>query len=171
MAHAGARADVARISISHPERVLFAGAGTTKLGLARYYESIADWILPHLVDRPLTLVRCPAGVPASGARKGVDCIFMKHAKVWGPAPIRRVRIREKTKTGEDLIVDTVPALIGLVQMDSSRFTHGTRGSRAWSNRIASSSTSIPVSAPAGRWSSTRRSSSGGCSLRSTSTPS
>jgi bifunctional non-homologous end joining protein LigD len=117
MAHAGARADVARISISHPERVLFAGAGTTKLGLARYYESIADWILPHLVDRPLTLVRCPAGVPASGARKGVDCIFMKHAKVWGPAPIRRVRIREKTKTGEYLIVDTLPALIGLVQMD------------------------------------------------------
>jgi len=117
MAHAGARAEVAGVSLSHPERVLFPAARTTKLGLARYYESIADWVLPHLVDRPLTLVRCPAGVPAAGAAKGVDCIFMKHANAWGPAPIRRERIREKTKTGEYLIVDTLPALVGLVQMD------------------------------------------------------
>src|SRR6476660_6718242 len=117
MAHAGTRAEVAGVSISHPERVLFPAAGTTKLGLARYYESIADWVLPHLVDRPLTLVRCPAGVPAAGAAKGVACIFMKHAKVWGPAPIRRERIREKTKTGEYLIADSLPALVGLVQMD------------------------------------------------------
>jgi bifunctional non-homologous end joining protein LigD len=117
MARAEPRRDVAGVSISHPERVLFPAARTTKLGLARYYEAIADWILPHLADRPLTLVRCPTGVPASGARKGVDCIFMKHAKVWGPAPIRRERIREKTKTGEYLIVDTLPALVGLVQID------------------------------------------------------
>jgi len=111
------RAEVAGISLSHPERVLFPAARTTKLGLAQYYESIADWILPHLVDRPLTLVRCPTGVPASGARKGVDCIFMKHAKVWGPTAIRRERIREKTKTGEYLIADSLPALVGLVQID------------------------------------------------------
>jgi bifunctional non-homologous end joining protein LigD len=111
------RVEVAGVSLSHPDRVLFPAAGVTKVGLARYYERIADWVLPHLVDRPLTLVRCPTGVPASGARKGVDCLFMKHAKVWGPAPIRRVRIREKTKIGEYLIVDSLPALVGLVQID------------------------------------------------------
>src|SRR5919201_4148197 len=91
------RIDVAGVAISHPDRVLFPAIGATKLDLARYYEAIADWLLPHVADRPLTLVRCPAGVPANGATKGVDCIFMKHAKAWGPAPIRRVRIREKTK--------------------------------------------------------------------------
>ena len=117
MSRAERREDVAGVSLSHPDRVLFPAARTTKLGLAKYYEALADWILPHLVDRPLTLVHCPRGVPASGARKGVDCVFMKHAKVWGPAAIRRERIREKTKTGEYLIVDTLPALIGLVQMD------------------------------------------------------
>jgi bifunctional non-homologous end joining protein LigD len=105
------------VSLSHPDRVMFPAARLTKLGLARYYESIGEWVLPHLVDRPLTLVRCPAGVPAAGARKGVDCVFMKHAKVWGPAPIRRERIREKTKVGDYLIVDTLAALVGLVQMD------------------------------------------------------
>jgi bifunctional non-homologous end joining protein LigD len=108
---------IAGIGISHADRVMFGATRATKLDLARYYETVADWILPHLVDRPLTLVRCGNGVPAGGARKGVDCIFMKHAKVWGPPHIRRVRIREKTKVGEYLIVDSLPALIGLAQMD------------------------------------------------------
>ena len=111
------RVDVAGVSLSHPRRVVFPAAGVTKLGLARYYESIAEWVLPHLVDRPLTLVQCARGVPASGARKGVDCIFMKHAKVWGPSTIRRERIREKTKIGEYLIAESLPALIGLVQLN------------------------------------------------------
>jgi bifunctional non-homologous end joining protein LigD len=108
---------VAGIGISHPERVLFPGIAGTKLDLARYYASIADWIVPHLVDRPLTLVHCPKGVPPAGARKGVDCVFMKHAKVWGPSALRRVRIREKTKVGEYLIADSLAALVGLAQMD------------------------------------------------------
>jgi bifunctional non-homologous end joining protein LigD len=130
MVRAVERPQVAGIPVSHPDRVMFGGTGATKLDLARYYEAIADWILPHLKDRPLTLVRCGGGVPASGARKGVDCVYMKHAKVWGPAAIRRVRIREKAKVGEYLIADSLPALIGLAQMDvvelhtwNSRFRH------------------------------------------------
>src|SRR5438552_10320138 len=111
------RETVAGVSISHPSRVLFPAARVTKLDLARYYESIADWVLPHLIDRPLTLVHCPKGIPASGARKGVDCVFMKHAKLWGPSAIRRERIREKTKVGEYLVVDSLPALVSLAQMD------------------------------------------------------
>ena len=121
---------VAGVSISHPNRVLFPAEGVTKLGLAKYYESIADWVLPHLIDRPLTLVHCPKGVPAGGARKGVDCVFMKHSKLWGPSALRRERIREKKKTGEYLIADSLPALISLAQMDileihtwNSRCTH------------------------------------------------
>jgi bifunctional non-homologous end joining protein LigD len=108
---------VAGIGISHPDRMLFPAAARTKLDLAEYYDSVADWMLPDLVDRPLTLVHCPNGVPAGGARKDVDCIFMKHAKVWGPAAIRRVRIREKTKVGEYLIADSRSALVGLAQMN------------------------------------------------------
>jgi bifunctional non-homologous end joining protein LigD len=109
---------------------MFPAAGVTKLGLARYYESIADWVLPHLVDRPLTLVHCARGVPAGGARKGVDCVFMKHAKVWGPGTIRRVRIREKTKIGEYLIADDLAALVGLVQIDILEI-------HTWNSRFAS----------------------------------
>ncbi len=111
-----ARPIVAGVGLSHHERVLFPGVPATKLDLATYYGAIAEWVLPHLVDRPLTVVRCPNGVPMTGATKGIDCFYMKHSKVWAPPGIRRVRIREKTKVGTYLIVDTISALVGLVQM-------------------------------------------------------
>jgi bifunctional non-homologous end joining protein LigD len=109
------RVNVAGVSLSHPDRVLFPEADATKLDLAHYYETIADWIVPHLVDRPLTLVRCPNGVRA-GPTRSADCFYMKHSKVWTWPAIRRVRIREKTKIGEYLIADSLTALIALVQM-------------------------------------------------------
>jgi bifunctional non-homologous end joining protein LigD len=108
---------VAGVGISHPDRVLFSAADVTKLDLARYYESIADWVMPHLVDRPLTLVRCPTGIGAAGLKKTPECFYMKHSKVWAPPALRRVRIREKKKIGEYLIADSISALVGLVQMD------------------------------------------------------
>lgn len=109
------RVDVCGVSISHPERVIFPSIGVTKLDLARYYEAIADWMVPHVADRPLTLVRCPEGVTAATADAS-GCFYMKHSKLWAPAPLRRVKIREKTKVGEYLVADTPAALVGLVQM-------------------------------------------------------
>ena len=108
---------VAGVGLSHADRVVFPVAGATKLDLARYYDAIADWIIPHVADRPLTLVRCPNGVSATGPVKGVDCFYLKHSKVWTPFRLRRVRIREKTKLGEYLIADDLASLVGLVQMN------------------------------------------------------
>jgi bifunctional non-homologous end joining protein LigD len=105
---------VAGVPISHPDRVVFPQIGATKLDVAQYYETIGGWILPHVRDRPLTLVRCPTGAGTAAAPG--ECFFMKHSNVWAPAPIRRVRIREKTKLGEYLIADSVAAVVGLVQM-------------------------------------------------------
>jgi bifunctional non-homologous end joining protein LigD len=103
-------AEVAGVRISHPERVLYAELGLTKLDLARYYESVADRILPHLAGRPLTLVHCPAGIDR-------DCRFLKHSGVWAPPALRRVRIPEQKKVGEYLVADSLPALVALVQMN------------------------------------------------------
>ena len=106
----GDAAVVAGVRISHPERALYPDPRITKLELARYYETIAKWIMPHVIGRPLTLVRCPQGITS-------DCFYMKHSKVWAPEPLRRVQIQEKTKVGEYLIADTLAAVVGLVQMD------------------------------------------------------
>ena len=66
--------------------------------------------MPHVDGRPLTLVRCGEGI-AHG------CFFMKHSKVWSPPALTRVKIREKTKIGEYLVIESPEAIISLVQMD------------------------------------------------------
>src|SRR5204863_4535793 len=81
----GGEAYVAGVRLTHPDRVLYPPQGITKRDLALYYESIADWILPHVKGRPLTLVRCP-----EGAEK--ECFYMKHSGVWAPSALRRVAI-------------------------------------------------------------------------------
>ena len=100
---------VSGVRITHPARVLYPDLAASKLDIARYYAAISAWIVPHVKDRPLTLVRCPEGVAAS-------CYYMKHSKIWAPAPLRRVRITEKTKLGEYLIADDAAAVVALVQM-------------------------------------------------------
>jgi bifunctional non-homologous end joining protein LigD len=101
--------EVAGVVITHPDRVVYPDLKLTKLDIARYYESIARWIVPHVAGRPLTLVRCPEGL-------GGECFFMKHSKVWAPPALRRVRIKEKTKLGEYLIGDDISGIVGLTQM-------------------------------------------------------
>ncbi len=106
----GSAAEVAGVRLTHPERILYPDIGFTKLQLAKLYEGIAEWIMPHVVGRPLTLVRCPKGI-------GSACFYMKHAHAYAPEPLRRIRIQEKEKTGEYLIADSIAAVVGLVQMD------------------------------------------------------
>jgi bifunctional non-homologous end joining protein LigD len=107
---AAASADtVAGVRISHPERVIYPDLEISKIQFARYFERIADWIVPHVAGRPLTLVHCPAGIAA-------PCHFLKHAKAWGPSALRRVRIQEKTKVGEYLVADSLEAVVSLAQM-------------------------------------------------------
>jgi len=108
-AKGAAEATVAGVRLTHPDRVLYPAQGLTKRDLAEFYVSIADWILPHVVGRPLTLVRCPEGLEK-------DCFYMKHSGVWAPPALRRVRIKEKTKTGDYLVVDDLAGVISLVQM-------------------------------------------------------
>ena len=100
---------VVGVRISHPDRVIYPDLGISKIQLARYYERIADWIVPHVAGRPLTLVHCPAGIAA-------PCNFLKHAKAWGPSALRRVRIQEKAKVGEYLVADSIEAVVSLAQM-------------------------------------------------------
>ena len=59
------------VVVSNPQRVIDPGSGLTKLDLVRYYESVADWLLPHLRGRPCSLVRGPRGI-------GGPLFFQKH---------------------------------------------------------------------------------------------
>src|SRR5678815_4446026 len=91
-----AMTQVAGVTISHPDRLIYPDLNISKLQLARYYEDIGEWIVRHVADRPLTLVHCPEGLAG-------PCRYLKHAKAWGPKALRRVTIQEKTKVGEYLV--------------------------------------------------------------------
>ncbi len=102
--------EVAGVKLTHPERVLYRGQAITKLGLARYYEAVADWMVPHVSDRPLSLVRCPEG--DRGA-----CFYQKHAAPGVPKQVKRIRIRESGGgTASYLYVDDLPGVIALAQI-------------------------------------------------------
>src|SRR5258706_9467537 len=54
--------DVADVKLTHPDRILWPEEGVTKQGLADFYADIADWILPHVTGRVISLLRSPSGV-------------------------------------------------------------------------------------------------------------
>jgi bifunctional non-homologous end joining protein LigD len=109
----GAKGDeetaIAGVRLTHPQRVLYAGQGITKQGLAEFYVEIADWILPHVLHRPLSLVRCPRG------QKG-QCFYQKHADAGTPEALGRIGIEEKDKTSDYLVIEDLAGLVSLVQM-------------------------------------------------------
>jgi bifunctional non-homologous end joining protein LigD len=100
---------VAGVTISNPDRVVYPDVGVTKLDLARYYEAVAEWVLPHVVNRPLTLVRCP-----QGSHK--PCFYQRHLTESMPKPLRGVTIEEKGGSGEYVVLDDLKGLVSLVQM-------------------------------------------------------
>ncbi|MER9726852.1 MULTISPECIES: DNA ligase D [unclassified Mesorhizobium] len=75
-----AEADLATIWVTNPERRLFGKTGPTKLDIAVYYALVGDFMLPHIMGRPVSLVRCPTGLPK-------DCFFQRHAFTGMPPSV------------------------------------------------------------------------------------
>jgi bifunctional non-homologous end joining protein LigD len=105
---------VAGIRLSNPYRVLFPHDGITKLELAQFYERIADWILPQLRERPLTLVRCPDG-------HGTGCFYQKHVTDQVHEAIDRLEVEEADGPACYMVANTPAALVALVQLGVLEF--------------------------------------------------
>jgi bifunctional non-homologous end joining protein LigD len=100
----------APVRLTHPQKILDEASGMTKQMLADYYWSIAGWMLPHIENRPVSLVRCPDGA-------GKPCFFQKHVNSMLPKGIGSVDIADKNGKVEPYItLNTAEALAGLAQM-------------------------------------------------------
>ena len=95
------------VRLSNPDRILYAEQEITKGELADYYVAVADFMLPHVAFRPVTMVRCPAG-------SETKCFYQRHAGSGVPEQLREVTI-----PGFDepyLYIADAAGLIAMVQM-------------------------------------------------------
>lgn len=98
------------VRLTSPEKVLWPSQGMTKRDLAEYYHAVADYMLPFIVNRPLSLVRCPEG-------RGEPCFFQRHQRKGFPKDIGSILIEEdKGKTAEYLTIRDERGLLSLVQV-------------------------------------------------------
>ncbi|HET7847807.1 MAG TPA: DNA ligase D [Pseudolabrys sp.] len=106
---------VAGIALSHPDRVYWEDIGFTKRDLAEFYAGIWKWMEPHIVGRPIALVRCPEGETG-------ECFFQKHAH-----GINAEHLHLVSEKGDKIIsIDDLGGLISLVQAGVLEFhTRGT----------------------------------------------
>jgi bifunctional non-homologous end joining protein LigD len=102
------------VKITHPERIVDALAGITKADLVRYYASVAEWMLPHLKDRPVAMVRAPTGIAD-------ELFFQKHVERTS-MPGLTVHDRDLWPRHPSLLsVDTIDALLSAAQMNVVEF--------------------------------------------------
>ena len=97
------------VNVTHPDRVIDPSTGLTKIDLVRFYESIADRLLPWLRDRPVYLLRCPDGVAG-------EHFFQKHINRTAIPGIRTLDPALDPDHDPLMVIDTVEALVGAAQM-------------------------------------------------------
>ena len=101
--------EIGGVRVTHPDKVLFKAQDITKRELIEHYQSVAKWMLPHIVERPISLVRCPQG-------SGSQCFFQKHASDGFPDEFKSIRIKEKSGTDNYLYIEDERGLIASVQV-------------------------------------------------------
>ena len=108
----GAAPSVVRgVKVSHGEREIDKASGATKLDLVRYYDAVAETMLPHLAHRPLALVRAPSGIAG-------QLFFQKHVDTLRIAGIRQLGGRDQPPMLE---LSTAAAIVAAAQMNVIEF--------------------------------------------------
>ncbi len=98
-------------TVTHPDRVVDEESGATKLDVALFVARYADRLLKHIADRPVSLMRCPAGV-------GAKCFFQRHANRQFGADVDEVDVGDGQQY---VIVHDAKGLSALVQMNVLEF--------------------------------------------------
>ncbi|HET7758041.1 MAG TPA: non-homologous end-joining DNA ligase, partial [Steroidobacteraceae bacterium] len=106
----------ARIRLTNLDRVYWPAAGSrgapvTKRDFLRYLTRVARYMLPHLRDRPLTMIRMPEGI--HGQR-----FFQKHWEQERPAFVDTITVfsGHKDESHEYLLCNNLPTLLWLAQV-------------------------------------------------------
>ncbi len=111
-----------RIRLTHLDRVYWPEdeslqqPALTKRDLLRYFAQVSPYILPHLADRPLTMIRMPDGI-------GGQRFFQKHWDQEKPGFADTITVFSGTKeeSHEYLVCNNLPTLLWLAQSGTLEF--------------------------------------------------
>jgi bifunctional non-homologous end joining protein LigD len=96
--------------LTNLDKILYPEVGITKAQLIAYLAVVAEWMIPHVDNRPLTLVRCPEG-------RGKPCFFQKKIYPGAPKAVHTVKIKEEGgETVDYMRVRDMKGLVGLAQL-------------------------------------------------------
>jgi bifunctional non-homologous end joining protein LigD len=101
--------EIGGVRLTSPDKVLYPEQGITKRALAQYHLAVAEWMLPHLAGRPMTLVRCPTG-------RQKKCFYQRHAGSGVPGELKEVAVPGFEESGAYLYIEDAAGLVALVQM-------------------------------------------------------
>jgi bifunctional non-homologous end joining protein LigD len=111
-----------QIRLTHLDRVYWPAdpalkqSALTKRDLLRYFAQVSPFILPHLADRPLTMIRMPDGI--RGQR-----FFQKHWEQERPGFVETITVfsSHKEESHEYLLCNNLPTLLWLAQSGTLEF--------------------------------------------------
>ncbi|MCC0043173.1 MAG: DNA ligase D [Brucellaceae bacterium] len=102
-------ADLAGIWVTNPQRRVFGKTGATKLDIAIYYAAVGDFMLPHILGRPVSLMRCPTGRPQ-------DCFYQRHAFSGMPPSLATFDMKSSDgETKRYIAIEDAKAYLALAQ--------------------------------------------------------
>jgi len=102
------------IRITNPTRIIYPALKFTKADLARYYAEVSEWMLPHVANRPLTLVRCPDGVEK-------ECFYQRHLGMGASPGDLKMFDRLRSSKGKYLYLDSARGILSAVQNGAIEF--------------------------------------------------
>ena len=83
---------VAGVTISNSDKVLWPAHdgedAITKTDLVRYYEAVSERILPHVADRPVSIIRAPEGIDG-------EQFFQRHAMPGSNPRLKLIDVSER----------------------------------------------------------------------------
>lgn len=101
--------NIADIKITHPNRIIDRESGATKFMIAQFYDYVSPWLLPHLRDRAVSLLRAPDGVDG-------EQFFQKHAEHMAMPHMHHLDRSLDPGHARLMQIDSVSALVGAAQM-------------------------------------------------------
>ncbi|MGV8949722.1 MAG: DNA ligase D [Cypionkella sp.] len=103
------------VKLSNPDKIMYPGSEITKAHLVAYYATVADKMLPHLKDRPLSLVRDTDNDLAK-------TFFQKHQLPGMTKTLKAGRLTKMKGTESRILwIEDLSGLVGGVQMNTLEF--------------------------------------------------